>query len=305
MRELPGTPLSSPTHPYQSVHVLCMLAAVGLLSTFAPVMKFVFQHSDISPLSLACIRVMIGFIFLLTVTLCRDRRDLLYLGRADIWGLTLLGFLGVGLSYAIAAWGLLHTSVAHYVLIYSLTPSFTAAFSFLTGKDRASAVKVAGILLSCLGGAIVVSDGFHDSLLSLGIGDALVLLFAMMLSAQIVLSSTMVKRYGALTANTVMFGSSSLLLLAGAIVWTELPREPLSLTTFSLIVFIGSATAAVFLLRFTSLRSLTPATVGGFHNLVPVFTLLFAYVFLGEAPALHSIIGGVAILAGVELVRRT
>jgi len=115
----------------------------------------------------------------------------------------------------------------------------------------------------------------------------------------------MVKRYGALTANTVMFGSSSLLLLAGAIAWTELPREPLSLLTLSLIVFIGCATAAVFLLRFTSLRSLTPTTVGGFHNLVPVFTLLFAYLFLGEAPALHSIIGGVAILGGVELVRRT
>jgi hypothetical protein len=110
---------SSPLTVTSSVApLLCLLGVVVLLSSVTLIIKYVFQHSDVQPLGLAQIRVTIGFIFLAAVTLVWDCRGLLSLGASDLVRLTLVGFLGV-FSYAIAACGLMYTSVTHYALIYS------------------------------------------------------------------------------------------------------------------------------------------------------------------------------------------
>jgi drug/metabolite transporter (DMT)-like permease len=72
-----------------------------------------------------------------------------------------------------------------------------------------------------------------------------------------------------------------------------------------LVVYVGIATATVFLLRYLSLRSLTPITVGVYHNLVPVCTVLLAYLYLDEGAGSYTIVGGAGIMAGAEVVRRT
>src|ERR1041385_8240204 len=103
--------------------VLCLLGAVVLLSSVTPIIKYVFQYSALHPIGMAGFRVTIGFSFLLLSTLICDRGTVgggaTGVGAADMAKLTLLGLLGVA-SYAVAAWGLLYTSVTHYILIYSL-----------------------------------------------------------------------------------------------------------------------------------------------------------------------------------------
>ena len=64
------------------------------------------------------------------------------------------------------------------------------------------------------------------------------------------------------------------------------------------------ATAAVFLLRSRALQSLSPATVGTYHNLIPVCTVLLAYLCLDEALGVSTIIGGLMVITGAEVVRR-
>jgi hypothetical protein len=120
-------PLASP-HVTAFTPLLCLLTAVVLLSSITPTIKYVFQHSDLHPIALASLHVAIGFFVLMLSMMLWDRR-----GAKDVVGaatvpLTLLGLLGVA-SYAVAAWGLLYTSVTHYILIYSLMPSITAIFS--------------------------------------------------------------------------------------------------------------------------------------------------------------------------------
>lgn len=288
--------------------LLCLLSAVVLLSSITPVIKYVFQHSDMHPIGMAGLRVLIGFFFLLPITLLWDRRGGKALAAADTVKLTLLGLLGVA-SYAIAAWGLLYTSVTHYILIYSLIPSFTTMFSVLWGKEQVRPLKLAGILISFIGCVIAISEGVQDFGTSSEIGDGFVLLFTIMMAAHIVLSSGIVKHVRALPANTWMFGSSSLMLSLlilslGAMGWPGPPHDNFPPLTIALVVYVGGATAAVFLLRYLSLRSLTPMTVGVYHNLVPVCTILLAYLFLGEGVGGSTIVGGVTIIAGAEFVRR-
>ena len=60
----------------QTVPILCLLGVVALLSTITPTMKYVFQNSTLTFLSIATGRVVIGFVFLATMTSCLDRKGL-------------------------------------------------------------------------------------------------------------------------------------------------------------------------------------------------------------------------------------
>lgn len=287
--------------------LVCLLAAVLLLSSISPVIKYVFEESDLHPIGMAGLRVLIGFLFLLPTALVWDRSCAKTLRVADTMSLTLLGLLGVG-SYAVAAWGLLHTSVTHYVLIYSLLPSLTAVFSYAFGRERVSACKVIGILVSFVGCAIALSN-VAELGGGAGFGEGLVMLFTGMMAAHIVLSSGIAKHHRALSVNAWMFGGSSLVLslvmvVLGVMGWPAPTQGHFSPLSIGLVAYVGIATAAVFVLRYLSLQTLTPMTVGVYHNLVPFCTILLAYAFLGEAISGATVIGGLSIIAGAELVRR-
>lgn len=292
-----------PERSADTTPVVYVTTAVLMLSTVTPVTKNLLARGELAPMELVGLRILIAFSCLILVTMAGPWQDLLRMKGGDIVRLTLLGILGVGVAYGFAGWSLAYTSVSHYSLIYSLNPVFTALLSLLLRKDRTSALKMSGIALSLCGCLVAMPESFQDA--TVGFGDLLVLLFTLSASACIVLSAGMVKRYGAAAATTVMFGSSLLFfLLLGTMFWSIPAGLHLTPSNGLLVAYIGVATAAVFFLRNLSLRSLSPATVGAFHNLVPIFAIVMAYLFLGEPVTARMIEGGCAILAGVEMVRR-
>ncbi|HVG02988.1 MAG TPA: DMT family transporter [Nitrospira sp.] len=285
------------------VPILCLIGVVALLSSITPAIKYTLQHGSVDVLGLACSRVLIGFVFLIGITAWVDLRGLRGLTAHDIWQLTLLGMLGVG-AYGVAAWGLRYTTVTHYALIYSLLPTFTTLISICCGKDRINPMTTCGIVISWTGCLVAVTNGSLGQGLSFGFGDALALLFTLMMSCHIVLSPNIVKRFGVWTANTTMFGTTAVVLLAGEIARGTLPDGQVSWEVMGLLMFIGAATAGVFLLRSRALQSLTPATVGAYHNLIPFCTIGLAYVVLSESITIYTLLCAPAVLAGTELVRR-
>lgn len=303
MSTVPATGKKGPSSATGAVPLLCLAGVVLLLSSVTPVIKYVFQHSQLEPVGFACFRVTIGFLLLLGMTWLCDRRGLMSLSAGDMLRLSLVGFLGV-FSYAIAAWGLMHTSVVHYALIYGLLPSCTAALSMFTGHDRLTTPKCLGILLSLGGCVVAICVAAPDEEATIRWGDLFVLLFTVMMSVHIVSSSGIVKRFGVMVSNTVMFGSSSLLLLLGSLPWSAAPQSGASPLVIVSVLYVGCATAAIFLLRSRSLQSLSPATVGTYHNLIPVCTMLLAYLYLDEALGVSTIVGGFMVIVGAEVVRR-
>ena len=303
MKTGPETEKGLSTHATPVIPLLCLVGVVLLLSSVTPLVKYIFQHSHLHPIRLASFRVMIGFLVLLTITWLWDRRGLMSLSADGLLRLGFVGFLGV-FSYTIAAWGLMHTSVVHYSLIYGLLPSCTAALSVLFGHDRMTIPKCLGVLFSLGGCVVAICFAVPDGEAAVHWGDLFVLLFTVMMSAHIVFSSGIVKRFGVMVSNTVMFGSSSLLLLFGSMPWSEALQEEASPLIMLSVLYIGCATAAVFLLRCRSLQTLSPATVGTYHNLIPVCTVLLAYVWLGEPLGLSTVVGGIMVILGAEVVRR-
>lgn len=303
MLPLPEASISASRRTSSIAPLACLFGVVPLLSSVTLVIKYVFQHSSMQPIGLAWFRVLIGFVILFAITLFWDRRGLFSLAIPDLVKLGLVGLLGV-FSYAIAAWGLMYSSVIHYSLIYGLLPSCTALLSVLLGKDQMSRVKVVGVALAFVGCVVAVYHGAPYTEASFQFGDLFVLLFTVMMSAYIVLCSGIVKRFGMMVSNTVMFGSSALVLFLSSLEWSEAPYEQISPLIMASVIYIGCATAAVFLLRYRSLQSLSPATVGTYHNLIPVCTIFLAYLFLDEPLCVQTVLGGAMVVAGAELVRR-
>jgi len=303
MKTGPETEKGLSTHATPVIPLLCLVGVVLLLSSVTPLVKYIFQHSHLHPIRLASFRVMIGFLVLLTITWLWDRRGLMSLSADGLLRLGFVGFLG-GFSYTNTEWGRMHTSVVHYSLIYGLLPSCTAALSVLSGHDRMTIPKCLGVLFSLGGCVVAICFAVPDGEAAVHWGDLFVLLFTVMMSAHIVFSSGIVKRFGVMVSNTVMFGSSSLLLLFGSMPWSEALQEEASPLIMLSVLYIGCATAAVFLLRCRSLQTLSPATVGTYHNLIPVCTVLLAYVWLGEPLGLSTVVGGIMVILGAEVVRR-
>ncbi|HTL62613.1 MAG TPA: DMT family transporter [Nitrospira sp.] len=288
----------------QVVPVLCLLGVVALLSLITPTMKYVLQHSSLTFLSIASGRIVIGFLFLAAVTACLDWKGLRSLSLADGARFGVLGLLGVG-SYVVAAYGLLYSNVTHYTLIYSLLPTFTAFFSWCLAKDRLTSSSMTGIALSWTGCLLALSPNLGTGTIEFDFGDPLVLLFTCMMAAHIVLSMSIVRHHGVLTANTAMFGITAVFISGCTVAWGEAaPTAELSWTVWVAVLFVGLGTASVFLLRCRSLQSLTPATVGAYHNFIPICTIAIAHLSLGEPLSAQTITGALAVFLGTELVRR-
>jgi drug/metabolite transporter (DMT)-like permease len=282
--------------------MLGLVVMVLLFSTIAPATKYVFQTSHVNPNLLTCARVGIGFLCLLPTALLTDARGLSSLTWSSFLRLTTLGWLGV-VSYAVAAWGLQYTSVSHYILIYSLIPTFTTLFGMALGRHVAHPVTFIGMGCASLGCLIAISDSSLFSGFAFTLGDGYALLYTMMMAAHMAWSGGIAKTFGVFTANTVMFGSSFLVLLPAA--WAGIPSgDEVSYGAYGLICYIGLATVGAFVLRYWTLRSLPPATVATFHNLIPICTIFLAHVTLGEPIGLPLLIGGTTILIGIELVRK-
>ena len=287
------------------VPILCLLGVVALLSSITPTLKYVLHNSGLTFFSIASGRIIIGFIFLAATTVCVDWRGLRALDVGEGTRLGALGLLGVG-SYVVAACGLMYTNVTHYALIYSLLPTFTALFSWGLARERLSFFSVLGILLSWTGCLVALAHNNRGvGMTEFGFGDFLVFLFTLMMATHLVLSMHIVRRHGVLTATTAMFATSAVLVSGCTVAWGG-PEAPIDLawTVWSAVLFIGLGTAVVFLLRCRSLQSLTPATVGAYHNLIPICTICVAHLSLGEPLVPQTIIGALAVMVGTELVRR-
>jgi drug/metabolite transporter (DMT)-like permease len=214
-----------------------------------------------------------------------------------------LGCFGIGAAYALAAWGLQHTSVTHYALIYGLVPALTAVISAATGHERLTPEKIAGIGLSFIGCAWATTQGRWNDPSLLNRGDAVILAFVLLIAVHLVRSADAVKRHGASSANAVMLtGGTVLLLVPGGAALLEWRPASAGWGTVGLLLYIGLATGMVYLLRQLALRALTPTAVGIVHNLVPVSTLIFAWLFLGEAFTWSTVLGAATVLAGIHLV---
>ncbi len=226
-------------------------------------------------------------------------RDQLRLIALGVLGNTVYQLLFIsGMEYA-------HAGVAS--LLLSGTPVMTALLSAALGHERvggrvwlAVAATFGGMALVLLGGRGAQAGGvpIWANLLMLGSSACW--------AVYTVGSGRLIERYGpvAFTAWTLWWGSVGIL-LAGL---PELLATPLSSVTAGVwfaVAFSGVfAIGLAYSLWYFGVQHVGTTRTAVFNNLVPVFALAVAWLWLHEVPTTVQLGGAAIIITGVSLTRR-
>ncbi|MCG3146661.1 MAG: hypothetical protein PCFJNLEI_00095 [Verrucomicrobiae bacterium] len=262
-------------------------------------------RGDIAPMALIVWRWTIALAILLPLTgaeLWRQRRAL----RAHWRILGVLGFLGTFLYQALSYQALTATTALNALLITATAPLLTALLHWLVYRETITRRLGVAICLSLVGVGIVISRGDVQLLLGLRLnpGDLLMLAATLVWAGYCIL----LERYR--PAGVSSTGLVSVLALVGLVfalpvyLWQSgggvgfTMVWPNILTLLYMGVF---ASVLGYLCWNEGVRRGGANLAGLFYNLLPVFGVGLAIVFLGEDFTLYHGIGAALVFGGIVL----
>ena len=262
---------------------------------------------DVSPVTIVWMRFGMGVVVLGATVAVRKQFTVLQLKE---WGyFSLLGFLGITFHQWLQSNALKTSEAGTTAWIVATTPVFMALLGWLILRERLNGIKILGIVLAFIGVLLVVSDG---NLASISIGkfgapgDKYVLVSAVNWAVFSALSRRGLKEYSAslIIFYVMVFGwifTSALFVSGGN--FTELTA--LSRDGWMGILFLGIfCSGLAYIAWYDALQVLSTAGTGVFLYIEPLIAMIVAFIILGEAITLASLIGGGIILFGVWIVNK-
>lgn len=214
--------------------------------------------------------------------------------------LTVLGLVGL-LGYGLLLYeALRHTTAINAGLISAANPALIAVVAVFALGEKLTWQRIAGLAISLIGVALVVTRGSLDALLSLrfNLGDLLML---GAVAAWTIYTVVMRRRTGlppmAMLAAQAVLGTVAFAPVAIAS-GIQLPSTPDAWTGLAVIVLLPSIGS--YLLWNLALRHVTATTAGISLNLLPVFTVVIS-LLLGAVMGPAEGLGGLLALGGVLL----
>ncbi len=223
--------------------------------------------------------------------------------RRDLPIFFLLGLLGVTIYHLALNYGELYVTAGAASLIIATAPAITAVIAFFMLGDRLPPLGWGGIIVSFSGVALIVwgeeaAFGFNPYAL-------LILLSSVVTAFYFVLQKPLFARYKAVEVSAFATWAGTLPLL---IFWPGFPAEVAGAAPAPLLatLYIGVFPAAVAYAIFAYALSQAPVTlVTAYLYTVPVFSLLFSWLFIGEVPSRVTLVGGAVAILGIVMVNRS
>ncbi|MBK7292707.1 MAG: DMT family transporter [Holophagaceae bacterium] len=221
--------------------------------------------------------------------------------RSELPLIGLTGFLGISVYHVALNFGEMTVQAGAASLLISAAPVFTALLSVAVLKERLTGIGWLGILLAFAGVALIALSGGRG--LHFTPGALLILLAATVAAVYSILSKQLLRRHAALefTCYSIWAGTLPLLVFLPGL----LRRLPVAApqATFA-VIYLGIFPAAIaYVLWNYALARMPASLLSSFLYLSPVLASLIAWVWLGEVPALLTLVGGAIAILGVILVQ--
>lgn len=282
-------------------------AAAACLATIlggSAVVATRFAVAEIDPGSLALFRhVGAGVLFALIAAFLLRGRLFRSIARADLPGILALA----AIQYAAFGWlfaaGLSYVPAARGALAIATYPIQTLILAALLGRERLTALKLAGSLIAMAGVAVALGDKAGGDGPEMWKGDALLLAAAFLGSVYNVFSGPYLRRNPAVavTALQVLFGAGLLLiaLLAGGGRVQLDGFGPSSLIAVAWLITIGGVVC--FYLWIWALEHTVPSRVSITVTLNPIAAAILGALVLGEPMTSQLAVGLLGVVVGLAL----
>ncbi len=199
-------------------------------------------------------------------------------------------------------------SAGRAALIMALNPIAVAVGATLFFGERRRALGWVGIALALLGAAVVITRGDPGSAFSgaFGIGDALMFGCVVGWAAYTLIGRPLFATLSPLAVTTwsALIGTA-MLIVASAAEWHRVTLGSVGTAGWASLLYLGVLGTALNFYWFNrGVQRLGPSQAAIYINLVPVFAVLYATLFLAEPVLGSMVIGGLMVLGGVVLVTR-
>ncbi len=252
----------------------------------------------LGPIALVDLRVLIAGLALLVYTIMtRSKLDLKTRWRHYL----IIGIINDAIPFICISTAELHLTAGLAAILNATSPLFGAVIAALWIKEPLTLKKIIGLLLGIIGVAIVVGWSPLPFSLSLLLSIGASLLAASFYGIGSVYTRVYAKGFGPVSLATCSQLGAGLILipftaLAPA---TQTPSWSVLLAVIALALF---CTSLGYLLYFWLIENIGPTKALTVTFLVPIFGLLWGYLFLKEPIAVSAFLGFGVILLGTSLV---
>lgn len=277
--------------------VVVSAACFGTLAVLTPLA----YDAGALPLPLLAWRFVIAALLLAALSVARDRTSL-RVPRADLGRYAILALTGYGAASICFFYALTFADASVVAVLLYAYPAFVTVAGWLFLGERATWQQAAAVVVTFAGCAMVVGIGsgqMHAQWqgIALGLGAAVgYTLFNL-------LSHRWLPGRSRLTMMAYTFGIAALLPAAGAVAMGGLgglsPASWQPEVWWLLLAIVLVPTFAAIVLYLEGIRGLGPSQAAVISTLEPLFTIVLAWLFLGERLTATQLVGAALVLAGV------
>ena len=252
---------------------------------------------DFGPIALSGMRTLIAGAALLPVLLWRNKIAML----RDYWrSIIIVGLFNSALPFIFFNFATMTLPAGTMSIINALTPLWGAAIAWVWLKDTLPPLRMLGLMVGFAGILVLVWDklSFHDTASTYAViaGVAAPIFYG--------IAASYTKKH-LMDADPIATAAGSL--VAAGIVLLPFtlytwPTTPISITAWAALVGLGLVcTAIAYVLYYRLLIRVGPPRAMTVTFLIPVFGVLWGWLFLGESITLRIVLGGGVILLGTAL----
>ncbi len=260
---------------------------------------------EFTPLGFNGIRLVFASLLLLLFHVVS--RESFRITKIDFLRISALGIVGNTAYQLFFIQGINLTTASNSAIILATTPIFVALLSFLMKHERLNWAAWTGIFISFTGFYFVMTK--QPGSLSFNgkgaQGDLLVLVGTLCWAIYTVFSLPLLKRISPLKLTMYTMITGTVFFLPFCVKdMMALPYSQISLKAWAALAFSGLfALSVCYVIWYSSVKRVGSSRTSIYSNLIPIFTIFFAFFLLDERISLLQGAGTVVILCGVYLTR--
>jgi drug/metabolite transporter (DMT)-like permease len=261
----------------------------------------------LSPLVLTFLRMALAAAIIFPIMI-HVEKDNWKIKREDVKYVIATATVGMIGYHVFFFYALRYTDASKAAMINAINPLLTAILAAVFLKEKLSTRKAAFIMIAFVGVLLTLSDWNMNNIINFNfnIGDLLMLSGSVLWAVYAIIVKKVLHRFTPLKLTSYTFLAAAVIVFPFAV--HDLVRIDFAVT--GLMPFMAILYMAIFpsVLGYTiqqmAIKDLGVARTALFINLVPVFSTIFAVVFLGEKLVMLNIASGALIIFSVIMFTR-